>query len=83
MSSQLTPQGQDEVNKINMELVHQLKANDSAFSLGRTPTGLACTRFGLVTHDTDIEELLGLVYTMGKEIEESSKVSVSALICDW
>lgn len=76
-STELTPKGQDEVNKINMELVHQLKANDSAFSLGRTPGGLACTRFGLITNETDMEELLGLVYTTGKEIEESSKVGVS------
>ena len=70
----LPPKGKAEINKINMELVHQLKANDSAFSLGRTHDGLACARFGLISQDTDMEELLGLVYATGKEIEESSRV---------
>jgi len=69
----LEPKGKAEINKINMELVHQLKANDSAFSLGRTSDGLACARFGLISQDTDMEELLGLVYATGKEIEESSR----------
>lgn len=32
-------------------------------------------KFGLITDDTDLEELIGLVYSVGKEIEESSKVS--------
>lgn len=64
----------DEVSKINMELVHQLKANDAAFSLGFTSDNMACTRFGLISNDSDMEELLGLVYATGKEIEESSRV---------
>jgi hypothetical protein len=29
----------------------------------------------LITDETDLEELIGLVYTTGKEVEESSKVS--------
>lgn len=33
-------------------------------------------KFGLITDDTDLEELIGLVYSVGKEIEESSKVSL-------
>ncbi|XP_067934652.1 pyridoxal-dependent decarboxylase domain-containing protein 1-like isoform X2 [Watersipora subatra] len=70
---ELPDKGKAEVNKINMELVHQLKANDSAFSLGSTEDGLACARFGLISQETDMEELLGLVYTTGKEIEESSR----------
>ena len=36
---------------------------------------LACVRFGLITEDTDLEELIALVYTTGREVEESSKVS--------
>lgn len=75
----LEPKGKAEINKINMELVHQLKANDSAFSLGRTSDGLACARFGLISQDTDMEELLGLVYATGKEIEESSRVSLLSI----
>jgi len=41
---------------------------------GVTPTGLYCVRFGLVTADTDLEELIAMVYATGKEVEESSKV---------
>jgi len=44
---------------------------------GVTPTGLYCVRFGLVTADTDLEELIAMVYATGKEVEESSKV------CCW
>ena len=31
-------------------------------------------RFGLVTADTDLEELIAMVFANGKEVEESSKV---------
>lgn len=43
---------------------------------GTTQESLACVRFGLITEETDLEELIGLVYTMGREVEESSKVSM-------
>ena len=39
-----------------------------------TSSGLYCVRFGLVTADTDLEELIAMVYASGKEVEESSKV---------
>lgn len=35
--------------------------------------GLACVRFGMVTADTDVAELLGLVETVGKQEEDSWK----------
>lgn len=35
-----------------------------------------CVRFGLVTMETDLEELIAIVYTAGKDVEESSKVLV-------
>ena len=41
---------------------------------GHSEEGLACARFGLITEETDLEELIALVYTTGKEMEESSKV---------
>ena len=44
--------------------------------LGHTADDLFCVRFGLVMNDTDIEELIGLVLTLGKDIEESSKVKI-------
>ena len=42
---------------------------------GQTDDGMNCVRFGLITEETDLEELIALVYTTGKEVEESSKVS--------
>ena len=44
--------------------------------VGVTSSGLYCVRFGLVTADTDLEELIAMVYANGKEVEESSKVSL-------
>lgn len=42
--------------------------------IGEGGDGLACVRFGMVTSDTDVGELLGLVETAGLEEEESGKV---------
>ena len=60
---------------------------------GVTQSGLYCIRFGLVTADTDLEELIGMVVATGKDVEESSKVCASyieahfvlccVLIIDW
>ena len=41
---------------------------------GQLENELACVKFGLITDDTDIEELLEHVIKCGKEIEESSRV---------
>ena len=32
-------------------------------------------KFGLITQDTDVEELVGLVQSTGRDVEESSRVS--------
>jgi len=45
---------------------------------GVTSSGLNCVRFGLVTADTDLEELIAIVYANGKQVEESSKVGSSS-----
>jgi hypothetical protein len=41
---------------------------------GQLENELTCVKFGLITDDTDIEELLEHVIKCGKEIEESSRV---------
>uniref|UniRef100_A0A2P2HXS7 Pyridoxal-dependent decarboxylase domain-containing protein 1 n=1 Tax=Hirondellea gigas TaxID=1518452 RepID=A0A2P2HXS7_9CRUS len=69
----LPDSAKEDVNYLNSHLVEQLKATDSAFSLGEGSDGLGCVRFGMVTDDTDLEELLALVLTTGKGIESSSK----------
>ena len=59
------------VNQRNMELVATLRSTDSAFSLGEGPEHSMCVRFGMVTMDTDVEELLSLVINCGKDIDEA------------
>ncbi|KAH9513123.1 Pyridoxal-dependent decarboxylase domain-containing protein 1 [Bulinus truncatus] len=69
----LTDKEKIEINNLNSELVHKLKAQDTAFSTGHTEEGMVCVRFGLITSDTDVDELVSLVYSTGREVEESSK----------
>ncbi|KAJ2939780.1 hypothetical protein O0L34_g17970 [Tuta absoluta] len=63
----------EELNSLNRQLVNQLRATDGAFSCGDGDDGLACVRFGMVTADSDVDELLDLVLAAGKEVEDSSK----------
>lgn len=70
----LTDQAKTELNKLNTDLVDTLKSTDNAFSLGEGTDGLTCVRFGMVTHDTDVEELLDLVISVGRRVQENSKV---------
>ncbi|EEB16419.1 group II plp decarboxylase, putative [Pediculus humanus corporis] len=66
-------QSKQDLNKLNIEIVNKLRATDAAFSIGEGNNGLVCVRFGMVTADTDVEELLSLVTSIGKNVEESSK----------
>ena len=70
---QLSEEEQKLVNQRNMELVATLRATDSAFSLGEGPPpgSSMCVRFGMVTMDTDVEELLNLVINCGRDIDEA------------
>ncbi|XP_043461282.1 putative pyridoxal-dependent decarboxylase domain-containing protein 2 [Leptopilina heterotoma] len=70
----MTDQTKEELNKLNTQLVETLKSTDAAFSLGEGADGLACVRFGMVTQDTDVAELLSLVLQVGQEVEASSKL---------
>lgn len=60
------------INQRNAELVAQLRNIDSAFSLGESGNsdGRVCIRFGMVSADTDVEELLSLVVRTGSELDE-------------
>ncbi|KAG8326835.1 Pyridoxal-dependent decarboxylase domain-containing protein 1 [Homalodisca vitripennis] len=69
----LTDQAKEELNRLNIQMVDRLRATDAAFSLGEGTDGLACVRFGMVTADTDVAELLGLVESVGKQEEDSWK----------
>lgn len=70
----LTDQAKTELNRLNSGLVEMLKAHDGAFSLGEGSDGLICVRFGMVTSETDVEELLDLVIQTGQKIQENSKI---------
>ena len=40
-----------------------------------TESEMVCLKFGLITEETDVEELVDMVQNIGKEVEQSSKVS--------
>lgn len=67
-------QAKTELNKLNSDLVDALRATDNAFSMGEGADGLVCVRFGMVTEDTDVEELLDLVISVGQSVQENSRV---------
>lgn len=69
----MTDQAKEELNRLNIQMVERLRSTDAAFSLGEGSDGLACVRFGMVTADTDVAELLSLVETVGKQEEDSCK----------
>lgn len=57
-----------------MALVESLRSTDSAFSLGEGSDGLMCVRFGMLTPQSDVEELLNLVIRVGQSVEQNSRV---------
>lgn len=63
----------EEVNRMNAELVTQLRATDSAFSRGDGEDSFVCVRFGMVREDTDVEDLVTLVLGTGQHLEDTSK----------
>merc|ERR1719270_1805807 len=58
------------INQRNMELIQTLRTLDSAFSMGESDNGRLCIRFGMVSMETDVEELLALVINTGKQLDE-------------
>lgn len=70
----LTDQAKEELNNLNIALVDSLRSTDSAFSLGEGVDGLMCVRFGMLTPQSDVEELLNLVIRVGQSVEENSRV---------
>ncbi|XP_065161723.1 putative pyridoxal-dependent decarboxylase domain-containing protein 2 isoform X2 [Atheta coriaria] len=70
----LTDQAKEELNNLNMALVDSLRSTDSAFSLGEGTDGLMCVRFGMLTPQSEVEELINLVIRVGQSVEENSRV---------
>ncbi|GAB0087265.1 pyridoxal-dependent decarboxylase domain-containing protein 1 [Sergentomyia squamirostris] len=70
----LTDQAKTELNKLNTDLVEALRSTDSAFTLGEGDDGLICVKLGMVTEETDVEELLEVVISVGRSVQENSRV---------
>uniref|UniRef100_A0A1I7VYT2 Pyridoxal-dependent decarboxylase domain-containing protein 1 n=1 Tax=Loa loa TaxID=7209 RepID=A0A1I7VYT2_LOALO len=63
-----------QVSHLNLELVHSLRFVDTAFSSGESPAyGVSCVKFGMLSDDKDLTDLVHLVAERGKEIEQSQK----------
>ncbi|WKY16820.1 hypothetical protein Q1695_001436 [Nippostrongylus brasiliensis] len=63
-----------QISHMNMELVHQLRSVDSAFSAGESSTrGLACVKFGMLSDAKDLADLLKMVAEKGAEIETNQQ----------
>ncbi|CAG0920201.1 unnamed protein product [Notodromas monacha] len=62
-----------EIEKLNIELVVQLRGTDPAFSKGTGDDGLVCVRFGMVMDGADVDELVDVVLQTAEDIEDSSQ----------
>ncbi|KAK5983423.1 Pyridoxal-dependent decarboxylase domain-containing protein 1 [Trichostrongylus colubriformis] len=63
-----------QISHMNLELVHQLRSVDSAFSAGESSThGLACVKFGMLSDAKDLADLLKMVAEKGAEIETNQQ----------
>ncbi|KAL6723414.1 hypothetical protein Aduo_018424 [Ancylostoma duodenale] len=63
-----------QISHMNLELVHQLRSVDSAFSTGECATfGVACVKFGMLSDAKDLADLLKMVAEKGQEIETNQQ----------
>ncbi|CAK9298898.1 unnamed protein product [Gordionus sp. m RMFG-2023] len=62
------------LNKLNEELVSQLNMRDSAFAISKMENGMSCVGFGMITKETNIQELVKLVAELGAKVEEDIKL---------
>ena len=69
----------EEIKSINNALVEKLQAQDGAFSLGEASDNLVAVKFGMVNEIEDLKNLACQVQDVGKEVEESTRVSLSRI----
>ncbi|VIO87265.1 Uncharacterized protein BM_BM2210 [Brugia malayi] len=63
-----------QVCHLNLELVQSLRSVDTAFSAGESPAySVSCVKFGMLSNDKDLTDLVHLVAERGREIEQSQK----------
>ncbi len=59
---------------MNLELVHSLRATDSAFSSGDSAIDVSCVKFGMLADEKDLDDLIAMVAERGRTIEDSAQV---------
>uniref|UniRef100_A0A914X5C4 Pyridoxal-dependent decarboxylase domain-containing protein 1 n=1 Tax=Plectus sambesii TaxID=2011161 RepID=A0A914X5C4_9BILA len=62
-----------QVSYLNLELVHSLRATDSAFSSGDSAIDVSCVKFGMLADEKDLDDLIAMVAERGKAIEDSAQ----------
>ncbi|CAD6185005.1 unnamed protein product [Caenorhabditis auriculariae] len=63
-----------QISHLNLELVHQLRSVDTAFSSGESASyGVSCVKFGMLSDAKDLADLVQMVAEKGKEIENSQQ----------
>ena len=69
-------QNKKELVKLNGELVQRLQAGEGGalYTPVTTPTETTAVGVGMVTSGTDLDEVVDLIWSTGKELEDSSKV---------
>lgn len=70
----------EQVSHLNIELVHSLRATDSAFSSGESSIGVSCVKFGMLADEKDLDDLILMVAGRGQEIEKSAQVCVTRFL---
>uniref|UniRef100_A0A1I7ZU56 Pyridoxal-dependent decarboxylase domain-containing protein 1 n=1 Tax=Steinernema glaseri TaxID=37863 RepID=A0A1I7ZU56_9BILA len=63
-----------QISHLNLEIVHSLRSTDSAFSTGECQElDVSCIKFGMLSDEKDLRDLVSLVAERGKTIEESQQ----------
>jgi hypothetical protein len=66
----------EEIVKLNEQVLKELQSQDGAYSLGEGSDGLIAIKFGMVDEVEAIAKLAEQVQTVGKQVEESTRVFI-------
>ncbi|XP_077979735.1 putative pyridoxal-dependent decarboxylase domain-containing protein 2 isoform X2 [Glandiceps talaboti] len=71
----LPDKGKAEIDSLNFDLLARLQATEEGhlFSLQKKVNDTMCVGVGVLSEAVEIEELVDLIHTLGKEVEDSSK----------
>ncbi|XP_006811830.2 putative pyridoxal-dependent decarboxylase domain-containing protein 2 [Saccoglossus kowalevskii] len=71
----LPDNGKSEIDSLNYDLVSRLHSLEEAylFSVQKQTNGTLCVGVGVLTSHVEVEDLVEMIHTIGKEVEDSSK----------